>query len=156
MKKILAGAIVAAVACGCVSVNKNDGGEACMRMKVCKDVIHAKVAVDAQTITAEDNINCLFGFICWGSTATHTADQTCDLFAFGPTAKAKNGAYANACDAAKCDQLVATRYKITVNDYYVFKTVKAEVTGYPAKVTGVEVLPAPCCKGPKPEPCCKK
>ena len=69
------------------------------------------------------------------------------------TPKAKNGAYANACDAAKCDQLVATRYTVTVEDYFVYAKCKAEVTGYPAKVEGVEVLTPPCLK----KPCeCKK
>ena len=68
--------------------------------------------------------------------------------------KAKNGAYANACDAGKCDQLVGTRYKITTEDYFVYAKCKAEVTGYPAKVTGVEVVTPPCVRDAKG--CCKK
>ena len=153
MKKLMMAAALAALACGCVSVNKNDGGESNLRAKVCKDVIHEKLSVADNKVTASDEIQCLFGWICWGSTATHTADQTDELFGFGMKAKAKNGAYANACDAAKCDQLVATRYKVTVEDYFVYAKCKAEVTGYPAKVEGVEVLTPPCLK----KPCeCKK
>ena len=61
----------------------------------------------------------------------------------GAIVKAKNGAYANACDKAKCDRLVGTRYTITTNDYFVYKEVKAEISGYPATLAGVEVIPAP-------------
>ena len=75
--------------------------------------------------------------------------------------KAKNGAYANACDAAKCDQLVGTRYKVTTEDYFVYAKCKAEVTGYPAKVVGVEAITPPCIKNakegcPKAMGCCQK
>lgn len=154
MKKLIMTAAIAAVACGCITVNKNDGGESNMKVKVCKDMIHEKIAVEDKQITAQDQIHCLFGFICWGSSATHVADQTDDLFSFGMQVKAKNGAYANACDAGKCDQLVGTRYKITTEDYFVYAKCKAEVTGYPAKVTGVEVVTPPCVKDAKG--CCKK
>ena len=157
MKKLIMTAAVAAIACGCITVNKNDGGESDLRMKICKDVIHEKVSVGDKQVAAEDKLHCLFGLICWGSTATHDADlaegsgESKKIFGFmappmGPIQKAKNGAYANACDAAQCDQLVATRYKVTGKDYFVYKQYKAEVTGYPAKVTGVEVVTPPCLK----------
>jgi hypothetical protein len=155
MNKLITAAAVAAIACGCITVNKNDGGESDLRMKVCKDVIHEKVSVDNKQVSAEDNLHCLFGLICWGSSATHDADlaegseDSKKLFGLiapplSPMQKAKNGAYANACDAAKCDQLVATRYKVTAKDYYVYQQYKAEVTGYPAKVEGVEVVTPLC------------
>ena len=153
MKKLMIGAVVAAVACGCVSVNQNDGGDACRRPCVAKDIVHEKFTVADKTVSAEDNINCLFGFICWGSSATHIADAVCSrtsgisLLPRG-IEKAKNGAYANACDAAKCDQIMAAKYKVTTDDYFVFKKYKAEITGYPANLTGVEDIEnkTPCCK----------
>lgn len=125
---------------GCITVNKNDGGESGMRIPVSQDVIHEQITVDKTPVTAQDEVKCLFGLITWGSSASHVADVTDDLVPFGASVKAKNGAYANACDKAKCDRLVATRYKITTNDYFVYKTVKAEVTGYPAKISGVKVI----------------
>ena len=153
MKKLMIGAVVAAVACGCVSVNQNDGGNACRKPCIAKDIVHEKFTVSDKTVSAEDNINCLFGWICWGSSATHIADAVCSgtsSFSIFPSgvAKAKNGAYANACDAAKCDQIMAARYKVTTEDYFVFKKVKAEITGYPATLTGVELIEnkTPCCK----------
>ncbi|MGN0845829.1 MAG: hypothetical protein ACI4RA_00415 [Kiritimatiellia bacterium] len=141
MKKILCAVALAAVACGCITVNKNDGGNANIRPNIVKDKIHEKYTVGQTPVSATDNVKCLFGFICWGSTATHVADCS-DAGLVGAVAKAKNGAYANACDAGKCDAIVGTRYTVTTDDYFVYQEVKAEVKGYPANVTSVEVIPA--------------
>ncbi|MBR6733169.1 MAG: hypothetical protein IKL96_02090 [Kiritimatiellae bacterium] len=150
MKRIIIGATIAALACGCVSVRQNDGGNACRTPCIAKDIVHEKFAVSDKTISAQDKINCLFGFICWGSSATHISDAVCGQGPFlNAVAKAKNGAYANACDAAKCDQVVGARYKVTTEDYFVFKKINAEITGYPASLTGVELIEnkTPCaCK----------
>ncbi len=149
MKKLMIGAVIAAVACGCISVNQNDGANTCRRPAIARDIVHEKFTVSDTTVSAEDNINCLFGWICWGSSATHIADAVCSgtgakesIFSILPSGidKAKNGAYANACDAAKCDQIMAARYKVTTEDYFVFKKFKAEITGYPATLTGVELI----------------
>lgn len=151
MKKLMCAAAVAAIACGCVSVNKNDGGNSDLRPPVAKDIVHECLKIEKETVTAEDQISCLFGFICWGSTATHSCDQS--ECGFGMKAKAKDGAYANACDAAKCDQIVGARYKITTENYFFFAKCKAEVTGFPAKVEKCEVIEnkVPCCKKDQPQ-----
>lgn len=138
MNKLMMVAAVAALACGCVSVHQNDGGNDCRKPCIAKDIVHEKFTVADQTVSATDQINCLFGIICWGSQAKHVADVV--PFGFGGLYKAKNGAYAIACDEANCDQVVGTKYKITVDDYFVFKKIKAEITGYPATLTGVEVI----------------
>lgn len=138
MKKIIAGMVVAVVAAGCISVNKNDGGNSCLKPCQIKDAVHVKYTVDKKTVTAKDQMHCLFGFICWGSTASHTADQGEGGLTI--SSKVKNGAYANACEAAKCDQIAAARYKITTKDYFVYQQCNAEVTGYPVKVADVEVV----------------
>ena len=143
MKKVLSILALAALASGCITVNKNDGGESGMAMPIVKDTIHEKITVADTPVSAQDEVKCLFGLICWGSTATHVADVTDELVPLGAIVKAKNGAYANACDKAKCDRLVGTRYTITTNDYFVYKEVKAEISGYPATLAGVEVIPAP-------------
>ena len=154
MKKLMIGAAIAAIACGCVSVNQNDGGNACRKPCIAKDIVHEKFTVAKNTVSAQDQLNCLFGFITWGSTATHTADAVCCgekpllPFLVPLSAKAKNGAYANACDAAKCDQIVGAKYKVTTKDFFEFKIATAEITGYPASLTGVELIEnkTPCCK----------
>ena len=148
MKKLVTSMAIAALACGCLSVNKNDGGNSNLKPCTVKDAIHLKYEIGNERVQASDQINCLFGWICWGSTA-HTADQS--EFGFGANAKAKDGAYANACDAAKCDQIAGARYTITTEDYFVFKKVKAEVSGFPVKVVGGEILDGTKCPA-KPAP----
>jgi len=139
MKKLMVVGALAAIAAGCVTVNKNDGGDSAIAPNIAKDMIREKYDVGKTAISATDNINCLFGWICWGSTATHIADLSDS--GFGGVGKAKNGAYANACDAGKCDSLAGAKYTITTDDYFVFKKIKAEVKGYPVTLTGVEVIP---------------
>ena len=149
MKKLMIGAAIAAIACGCISVNQNDGGNSCRKPLMAKDIVHEKFSVEKNTVSAKDQVNVLFGFISWGSTATHTADAVDSSWSFLPCPldTAKNGAYANACDAAKCDQVVGAKYKITAKNYFVFKQYDVEITGYPAKLSGVEVIEnkVPCC-----------
>ena len=155
MKKLMIGAAIAAIACGCVSVNQNDGGNACRRPCIAKDIVHEKFTVAKNTVSAQDKLYDLFGLFTFGSSATHEADAVCGkeksffekVFPSGAD-KAKNGAYANACDAAKCDQIVGAKYKVKTTNYFVFKIFNAEITGYPASLTGVELIEnkTPCCK----------
>ena len=46
---------------GCITVNKNDGGESGMRVPVSQDVIHEQITVDKTPVTAQDEVKCLFG-----------------------------------------------------------------------------------------------
>ena len=119
MKRILMAAALAAVGCGCISTHKNDGG----------------------------SLNVLFNFISWGKTATHIADAAPFRF-FDKLGEAKNGAYANACDQANCDSIVGAHYKVRIEDYFVFKKLTCEISGYPATLKGVELIEnktLPCC-----------
>lgn len=150
MKKLMTTMALAAIACGCITVNKNDGGNSCLKQGTIKDKIHLKYELGKDRVQAADQMNCLFGFICWGSTATHNADQ--GECGFGADAKVKNGAYANACDAAKCDQIAGARYTITTDDYFVFKKIRAEVSGYPVTVVGAEVVDGVKCPVPADVP----
>jgi hypothetical protein len=150
MKKLMAVTLVAAVACGCISVHKNDGGESNLRPKICKDCIHETYAVADKMVSATENIQCVLGIFAWGSTASHIADQA-EFSGFGAVAKAKNGAYAKACEEAKCDQIAGARYKITKEDYFVYQKIKCEITGYPVTMTGAKVVTPTCCKGGCPQ-----
>ena len=98
MNKLMMGVAVAAVACGCVSVNKNDGGDPRLAPPLAQDKVHLKYEVEKNRVSATDQMHCLFGFICWGSTATHKCDQA--EGGWGLSDRVKDGAYANACDAA--------------------------------------------------------
>ena len=148
MKKIMMSVALAAMACGCISVRKNDGGDACVRPAVAKDVVHEKFEIGTAPVTATESLNVICNLISFGKTATHIADQAPYTF-WDKLGEVKNGAYANACDQAKCDTIVGTRYNVRVEDYFVFKKFTCEITGYPAKLTGVELIEnkTPCaCK----------
>ena len=138
MKKLLVGIALAAIGTGCISANKNDGGNSSLKPCQIKDAVHLKYSVDKNVVSGKDQIHCLFGFICWGSTASHTADQ--GEAGLSLLSKVKNGAYANACEAANCDQIAAARYKVTTKDYFVYQKSQAEITGYPVKVVDVEPI----------------
>ena len=154
MKKLMMAAALAALACGCVTVNKNDGGDACLKPKICKDCVHEKYTVAQQPVTAKSTAIGICGlFVIGDPEVTHFSDQTCDRFLFGSAGAAKNGAYSKACDAAKCDSIVGARYTLTRTNYFVYDTSTVELTGYPAKLTGVELISAPCCCKPG---CAKK
>ena len=155
MKKLVMAAAVAAMACGCVTNVKNDGGDACLKPLIAKDVIHEKYSVEKNPVTAAESLNYIkigpFNFT-WGGTATHFSSQAPigDVFVMPtPQQKAQNGAFANACDQAKCDNIVGARYKYTDEFYVVYGKVTCEATGYPSKITGVELIE-------NKEPCCLK
>jgi len=146
MKKFILAiaAIALATSTGCTIVNKNDGGSALKNPSVISEQYVAKYDISDDQINAEDNVNVLFGFIAWGSKANHVADNydggQSDTFSFLPDAKelAKNKAYAVACEENNADAIVAAHYKLTTNDFIVFKQIKTELKGYPAKLKGLE------------------
>lgn len=140
MKKLLVATMIASAVAGCTTVNKNDGGNSCIAPDQIKDRIHLKYSVDKKSVNANDKVHCLFGFICWGSSASHIADRGEGRLTF--IGQAKDGAYANACDLAKCDHIAGARYKVTTKDYFIYKNCKAEITGFPVKVVDAEVVDA--------------
>lgn len=152
MKKVMMTAALAALACGCISVHKNDGGDACLKPRVCKDCIHEKYTVADRTVSSKCTVIGICGLFTIGDPeVTHFSDQTSDFISFGSLGRAKNGAYSRACDAAKCDSIVGARYTATKTDYFVWDRTTVEMTGYPAKLAGVEVVPGSCCKKPCPK-----
>src|SRR5574344_706100 len=135
MNKIMLSAAMAAVLAttGCISVNKNDGGNALKNPAALTEGYKQTFKVADEQVEAKDHINVLFGFIAWGSSATHVADNFGgEGFGFIVPAdcKAKNGAFANACDAAKADTILGARYNVTTKDYFVFKQIDATIKGY--------------------------
>ena len=153
MKKLLVVTIVASVVCGCVSVNKNDGGTNCLRPAIVKDAVYEKYDISDKPVTAKAQALGICGFIIIGDAeATHWADNVEGSSRFmRTTTMAKNNAYSKACEENKCDSIVAARYSITRKNYFVFDQVVATVTGYPAKLTGIEVIsaPTPACSAKK-------
>ena len=142
MKQILMGVGIATILMGCVVVRQNDGGESNRRPYIVKDKVHEKYEVAKEKVSSSDSINCLLFFIRWGSNAKHIADCS-DATTGTLIGRAKNGAYAIACDDAGCDALIGTKYKVTEKNYFfVFRRVTAELSGFPVKLTGAEIIPA--------------
>jgi hypothetical protein len=126
---------------GCVTVNKNDGGSELRSPCVKAESYKQKFDVGQNPVEGKDQVHVLFGLCSWGSSATHVADAVeAPSLMFIPSALdiAKNGAYANACDSSNADSIIATRYKITTEDYFVYKKITAELKGFPAKMTSLE------------------
>ena len=143
MKQVILAAAFAALATGCISVHKNEGSNSNVQPNIARDIVHEKYEVGKTPVEATDSVKCLFKFICWGSSATHIADQL-DLgrMPFGADSRAKRGAYANALDASKADSLAGVRYEVTTKDYFVYQESTAKAVGYPVKLTGVDIIPA--------------
>ena len=74
-----------------------------------------------------------------GGMAKHYADNVEKQgFAQESIMRAKNGAYALACEQSGCDSLVGTHYDVVYKWYFLWNEAAVTVTGYPAKLTGVE------------------
>ena len=148
MKKLMVVALLGAIASGCVSKFKNDGGDADLRPAIVRDIAYEKYDISNKTVSSTDHrIGLGLPFfetrIVVGGLAGHFADNVDQGWSKYQTARmAKNGAYAAACEAAKCDSLVGTRYDVKYTNYFLWDEATVTVVGYPAKLTGVEFRPA--------------
>ena len=157
MKKLMIGIGLMAVFAGCkTTVYKNDGGDADLRPTIVRDIAYEKYDVKSTVVESVDNrigiLPGFFGGITVGGVAEHLADNVDQGFSVRKTIRiAKNGAYAAACEQAKCDSLVGTRYDVQYNNYFLWDTATVTVKGYPTKLTGVEFHKAnlDCCCGKK-------
>ena len=150
MKKLMFIAAAAALA-GCVSVNKNDGGNEIVHPGIfTKDAVQLSYELNQKPVTATEKLKWInLGFISfsWGGTADHWSDYAptgLKLPFVGPSLVdvAKNGAYAKACASSGADSIVATRYRTESKSYVVYGTVQADIKGLPAKVSKVELVDA--------------
>lgn len=96
-----------------------------------------------EVITGESSVNILFSVIKFGGD-TQFADGVTygggeGGFALGldPVASAKSAAAYKAVKASGADVIVAPRYEVNVQDYFVYKTVNVKVTGKKGTVTAI-------------------
>ena len=158
MKKLMMVAILGAMATGCVTNYRNDGGDSDLKPAIVRDVAYEKYDISDKTVTSSEQcigIIPLFtgnNLFTVGGMAQHLADNVEKQgYAQESIMRAKNGAYALACEKAGCDTLVGTRYDVVYKWYYFWNEATVTVTGYPAKLTGVEFHKANlnCCCGKK-------
>jgi len=145
MKKsfLLVGAAVAAafVMTGCMSTHTNDAtsvAKVCVTKNFAADVVAGQKAV-----SGEATVHNVLGLFTWG--VSEFADDafvstTGPVFqlAVSPVDAAKQGAAYRACAAAKADTILAAKYKLDIKDFFVYKSVKCKVTGYPGTIKGVK------------------
>jgi hypothetical protein len=96
-----------------------------------------------ETISGESSVNILFNVFKLGGD-TQFADGVTygggeGGFALGidPVASAKSAAAYKAVKASGADVIVAPRYEVNVQDYFVYKTVSVKVTGNKGTVTAI-------------------
>lgn len=95
-----------------------------------------RVAV-GEPISGDSSVNILFGFLKFGGDSqfadgvTYGAESGSGLSlgAFDPVSSAKAAAAFKAVKNSNADLIVAPRYEVSVNDYFLFKKVDVKVTG---------------------------
>lgn len=137
---ILAGAALA-LTTGCISTSTNDGAKV-VDVDIEPKSYIANLDVGDVPEEGKATVNCLFGFITWGTRGYADDDSVSttsgiNIFKGGATL-AKQAAVFEACEAAEADYLLGTTYRFETEDYLIFKTIKCTATGYPAVVTGVK------------------
>ena len=144
MKRLIAALVLATVASGCVTAYRNDGGDMDLKPEIVRDRVYEKYELGDKPVTAtEQSIGILpfgmFNMFNVGGMARHYSDdvQRCG-FTQESILRAKSGAYAMACEQAACDSIVGTRYQVDYKWYFFWNEATVTVTGYPAKLTGVE------------------
>ncbi|MFZ6049225.1 hypothetical protein ACFW0H_24280 [Pseudomonas sp. CR3202] len=136
MKKFLVPAALAATLAaltGCTSYNVSQPTSP-LNGKVRTD-LKADVAV-GESISGQSEVNILFGFLRFGGDSqfadgvAYGADSG-GVLPFGPDplAAVKSAAAYKAVKSSGADLIVAPRYELSVQDYFVFKKVTAKVTG---------------------------
>ena len=144
MKKLLAVAMLAAFAAGCVTNYKNDGGDHDLKPEIVRDRVYEKYEVSDKPVTATEQSIGILPFGRWnlfnvGGMAGHYSDDVEKLgYLQQSIMLAKSGAYALACEKSGCDSIVGTRYDVVYKWYYFWNEATVTVTGYPAKLTGIE------------------
>lgn len=145
MKKIWTLAAVAtliATTSGCVSYNVSQ--PAAPLSGEVKTDLKADVKV-GEAISGESSTNILFGWLALGGD-----NQFADGVTYGagsgsamglplpdPVSNAKAAAAYKAVKSSGADLLVAPRYEVTVNDYFIFKQVNVKVTGNKGSIQSI-------------------
>ena len=150
MKKLIlwVSAIVCiAAATACTNINSSNAGDLAIYPQTVgpTDNYRPLYTVDTKkVVTGKANVNILFGIFMWGDNAgvADNASFSDGWFAFLPSGKrlAGKAAFYDACKKANCDAVVSARYEIVSKDYFVFKKSNIELKGFPATLTGVEVV----------------
>lgn len=145
MKKFLSAAAMistAILASGCSSYNISQ--PIAPVAGAVKTNLKADVAV-GESISGESKVNILFGFLKLGGDShfadgvTYGADSgsALSLAAFDPVSSAKAAAAYKAVKSSNADLIVAPRYEVSIQDYFIFKKVDVKVTGNKGSINNI-------------------
>jgi hypothetical protein len=143
MKKVYLSAAVAmliATTSGCVSYNASQP-TAPISGSVTAD-LKANVQVGEQ-ISGESSTNILFGWLNVGGDnqfadgVTYGGDGGSPLGMLDPVSSVKAAAAYKAVKSSGSDLIVAPRYEVTVEDYFIYKKVNVKVTGNKGSIASI-------------------
>ena len=138
---ILGAAAVLFSVVGCRSINTSDGAEGQMLPGTVSTGYQENYSHKEQRVSGVGNVYVLFWLFAWGSEGfADNSDLSTFSFFPSPANYARSSAVYDACRKNEADTLLGTRYKLTTTDYFVFKKVQCEVSGFPAKLTSVTKL----------------
>lgn len=132
---------------GCKSTNSSDAGSMNVYPATVGPVDNYRpiYEVNEKTpVSGSAKVSILFGIFSWGDSSKFADNAS--LFGgswwtlFSAKETAAKAAFYSACKQANCDAVVAARYEIETEDYFVFKTMKVNVKGFPATMKRVEVV----------------
>ena len=143
MKKLMVVAALAAVATGCTSIEvTREGGYNDAQAKMfdqSNSPYHIDWKVQNERVKAEGASSCWFWFFASSDGCRYAAPGfTLD----SGLAAAKDSATFHAVEDSKSDALMGCMYRITKTSKWlgIYTETKAEVTGFPANVAGIEVI----------------
>ncbi len=142
-----AGAIAVAVT-GCTSIITSEGATLGPNPEATHPGYKAVLKHETKRVTGNSQLTILFGFFSWGANG-QAENSNLSAFSFVPshTNAVKSAAVYDACQKNNADTLLGTRYKVTTTDYLLVTTIKCEVAGFPATMTGVTELKPYVLKG---------
>lgn len=152
MISFIAGAI-ALFGTGCTNIETNKvGDQVSVHMPVfVKPTIETKDTV----ISGSATVHSILGIFTWGPNAQAVGinygvaaaggGAVGDLLSFTKTSEnvARNAAAYNATTSANADIILAPQYVVTIEDYFVYKSINCKVKGYPGYIKGVKVIDCP-------------
>lgn len=151
MKKIITLALaalgVAFIGTACKSTETNRPGD---HVQITMPLtLDPQVEIGTKKITGSAAVHSILGFINWGVSdqavgAKFGTGVAADMLSFIPSGEnvAKNGAVYNACVTNNADLIIAPQYILKTENYFVYKVIKCNVTGFPGTIKSVKVIPA--------------
>ena len=147
---LIAGAMTM-VGSGCTNIEASKVGEhVSVHMPV---VVQPTIETKNTVITGSATVHSIFGIFTWGPNAQavgvdYGLDNNTsggiigDLLSFTSTSAiaARNAAVYKATASADADIILAPRYVVTVEDWFIYKSINCKVEGYPGYIKGVQVV----------------